>query len=299
MTLHEVVARARRDLESAGIERAMAGLDAELLARHVLNWDRARWLSDRGSHAPAGFTHAYEALIARRRRREPIAYIRGIQEFWGREFLVRPGVLIPRPETELTVEAALDLIQPMDHPSVVDVGTGTGCIAVTLALERPNAAVNATDVSSIALDLARHNAQRLGANDVRFLTGACLAGVRSAIDLIVSNPPYVAESERAILQPEVQHEPENALFAGSEGVDVIRELVAQAARRLKPGGCLVLEIGCGQLELVQTLIRKTGALSLAGVRRDLQGIPRVVIARRITAAESAASDRAESDRGGS
>jgi release factor glutamine methyltransferase len=283
VTLHELVRRARATLQSAGIDSSTAALDAELLARHVLGWDRARWLSDRGTAAASTFASEYAALIERRRQREPIAYIRGVHEFWGREFIVGPGVLVPRPETELLVEAALDHLGGRTGITVVDVGTGTGCIAITLALEHPAARITATDVSPDALRVARENARRLGVPAIRFLEGSYLAGAETPVACIVSNPPYVAERDRATLPPEVQREPASALFAGEDGLAAIRGVIRVAEEALDAGGHLLLEIGHHQLPLVRSELAAVPSLGLQSVREDLQGIPRVLVIRRVNA----------------
>lgn len=276
------MAAARARLEAAGIAAGEAALDAELLARHVLQWDRAAYLARRPEVPPAEFAAAYDTLIARRTTREPVAYITGHQEFWGRDFEVAPGVLIPRPETELIVEEALRWARSRDAATplrVVDVGTGSGCLAVTLSLEAA-CRVHATDISAAALAIARRNAERLAA-DVSFHLGSVLADVPSPADLIVSNPPYVTRAEYAALQPEVRgFEPQAALVAGEDGLDVVREVVAAAAGALAPGGRLLIEIGQGQDEAVARLVSATVPLQLVGVRSDLQGIPRTVVAAR-------------------
>ncbi len=209
MTYHDLAVAARATLERAGVAAAEARLDADLLARHALGWDHATWLSGRHDRAPSDFEPAYTALIARRAAREPVAYIRGVQEFWGRQFVVTPAVLIPRPETELLIEAAGEFLA--DHPQsiVADIGTGSGCVAITLALEHPAVTVFATDISSDALAVARQNAARLGVSDrIEFVHGTYLDALPRPLDLVVSNPPYISLEDRATLPPEVvEHEP--------------------------------------------------------------------------------------------
>ena len=258
-----------------------AVLDAELLARHVLGWDRATLLARSIDDAPAGFEAAYARVIERRSRREPVAYITGRQEFWGRDFVVGPGVLIPRPETELLVEEALDWArQPARALRIADVGTGSGCLAITLALELPAAAVEATDVSQESLAAARLNADRHGAR-VCFHHGSILAGVRTPLDAIVSNPPYIPSGDYDTLQPEVRaHEPGTALLGGDDGLDVVRQVLTAAVAALKPEGRVLMEIGYGQAEAVSRIVTDTEPLELLRIRPDLQGTPRVVVARR-------------------
>jgi release factor glutamine methyltransferase len=289
VTLFEVVLQARETLARAGISASTAALDADLLARHVLGWDRARWLERRTETADDEFSQAYAALITRRGRREPVAYIRGVQEFWGREFLVTPDVLIPRPDTELVVELAAAWLNTRSQASVVDVGTGSGCIAISLALDCPHAIVWATDVSGAALRVAAANAVHLNAVDrVRFVQGSYLAGVPRPIDVVVSNPPYVAEHDAAGLAPEVVgHEPGVALFGGADGLHAARVLLQEASTGLAPDGRLFMEIGFGQYTPIEAAIADVAGLSLIEIRHDLQGIPRVVVAKRYSISDLA------------
>ena len=282
MTYHELAAGARATLERAGIASDVAQLDAELLARHILGWDRATWLAHRSDTATASFPAHYQRLIARREAREPVAYIRGLQEFWGREFHVTPAVLIPRPETELLIEAVAPFLAERPSARVVDVGTGSGCIAVTLALEHPTVTLHATDLSPAALDVARNNAARLGAGErIAFLHGAYLATTPVPLDLIVSNPPYVAARDRLTLPPEVaRHEPAEALFADEDGLRDVHALIAVAQQSLTSGGMLAFEIGFGQAADVTRAIDDARALELIDILPDLQGIARTAIARR-------------------
>lgn len=279
MTFFEATTRARAALVGAGISQQTATLDADLLARHAAGWDAATWLLRRSEAADQAFLQRYEALVGRRRRREPVAYIRGVQEFWGREFAVGPAVLIPRPETELLVEEALRSLSRHPHSAVVDIGTGSGCIAVTLARESPSAAVYAVDISARALAIARDNAARHDVTArVHFIEGAYLASAPRPLDLIVSNPPYVAEREKRGLAPEVrEYEPATALFGGEDGWRDIRHILHQAATALRPGGAVMLEIGYGQAERVADEVHGVPGLRLEHIRADLQGIPRVAV----------------------
>ncbi len=281
MTFHEAALAAREALRDVGISRNTATLDADLLARHAAGWDLATWIARRSETADAAFTERYTALIARRLTREPVAYIRGVQEFWGRDFEVGVGVLIPRPETELLVETANAYLQTRPQSLVVDVGTGSGCIAITLALEHPSATVYAVDISDEAVAIARRNAARLGAHGVSFITGSYLAGAPAAIDLIVSNPPYVAATDRPAIAPEVKdYEPAVALFGGDDGMRDIKALLSAAVTALTPAGTLMLEMGDGQVERVEDEVLSMGAWVIEDIRADLQGIPRVAILRR-------------------
>jgi release factor glutamine methyltransferase len=219
----------------------------------------------------------YRDLVRRRSQGEPTAYLVGAREFCGRSFAVDPRALVPRPETELVAEAALTALPP--DGVALDLCTGSGCIGVTLALERPRARVLATDVSADALELARLNAERLGAR-LELLRGDLFepapAGLR--YDVIAANPPYVPSAELPGLARELRHEPALALDGGADGLSVIRRLVAEAPRRLAPGGALIVEMHESHLERLPALCRAAG---LTGVeaRRDLAGLPRFVVAR--------------------
>jgi release factor glutamine methyltransferase len=279
----ELWREAARLLERAGFSADAARLDAGVLARALLGWDQARWLADGREAAPAGFAARLEAWVARRARREPVAYIAGRLEFYGRTFLVSPAVLIPRPDTETLVEAALACLDRMAAGALVaDVGTGSGCLAVTLAAERPSIRVVATDISAAALDVARENARCLRVSDrIQFREGPLLAGAATPVDLIVSNPPYVREVERETLPADVvAFEPHGALFAGADGLDVIRLLADEASRSLSPGGRLAVEIGHDQADAVRALIDATAGLATQAVVTDIESRPRVVVAAR-------------------
>ena len=250
-------------------------LDAEVLARHVLGWDRARWLADAREPAPADFAPRFDALVERRAAGEPVAYITGAREFWGLDFEVSPAVLVPRPETEVLVEEALKLIdaRPGAIARVADVGTGSGCIAVALAHSRPGVTVVATDVSEEALAVARRNASRHGvAGRVEFLRAPELEGV-GPVDLVVSNPPYIGTDAAEGVTADVRrHEPHGALFSGADGLDVIRALLA-AVRERTPPPALLFEFG-GSDAPIRAAVAASG-LTLAAVTPDLAGLPRV------------------------
>jgi release factor glutamine methyltransferase len=265
-------------LTAAGFAPADARRDVSVLARHALGWTTAEWVTNAHAPAPAGFPETLDGLVRRRLRHEPVAYITGVREFYGREFLVTPAVLIPRPETEGIVETVatgeLGNWRTGElhggRPVIVDIGTGSGCLAITLALEFPSAHVIATDISDDALRIARENARRLGASNVEFVRASLLPAQLPPVDLIVSNPPYVPERERDSLQSDVRDfEPASALFPGPDGLDVIRELVPCAAKALAPGGMLLMEIGAGQADAVTTLVAHAG-LRLVAIRPDLQ-----------------------------
>ncbi|PWT79450.1 MAG: peptide chain release factor N(5)-glutamine methyltransferase [Blastocatellia bacterium] len=283
-TVHERVAAARQVLRAAGIGADEAELSARVLAEHVLGWDAARFFTRAHEPEPSTFEMHYQALVARRAAREPLAYITGCQEFWGLPFEVTPAVLIPRPETELIVDAVLERFSRRCHDrlAVADACTGSGCVVVALARELPRAAFVATDISQSALTVARRNAARHGAADrIRFVHANLLDGITGPFDLIVANPPYVRQGDRAALQPEVRdYEPEVALFGGESGVDVVAALVHEAPQRLRRGGYFIFEFGFGQDLAVEELIGETSELTMVGLRRDLQGIARTMIAQR-------------------
>jgi release factor glutamine methyltransferase len=266
VTVRDAIAAATAELAAAGCDAPR--LDAELLLAAVLGVDRARLVldarlvlaADRGAHL--------RELVARRARREPVAYILGIKEFRWLEVHVDPRVLIPRPETELLVESALDLPEGV---RVVDVGAGSGAVALAVKSERPDLSVTGVDVSAGAVAVACENAARLGV-DVSFVVGDLLAGI--PCDAVLANLPYVAAGTE--LAPEItRYEPAGALFAGPDGLDVIRRLVA----RLESVAFVALEIGVDQADAVEGLLRDAGFAEVER-RRDLAGHERVVVGRR-------------------
>lgn len=281
-SIHHLVADARGRLRDAGISGAESDLDARLLAQFVLDWTHERFLTSANEPEPDGFADKYDRLVSRRASREPLAYIVGRREFWGLRFDVAPGVLIPRPETELIVEVALELTPADRQVALADVCTGSGCIAVALARELPMAQVLASDISEAAVEIARRNAARHGVADrVTVAHADLLDGVDGPFDLVVANPPYIREHERTLLQREVrEHEPHVALFGGLQGLDLIERLVGQAAARLESGGHLLFEFGFGQDVEVEDFIAGARHLRLIELRRDLQGIARMAVARR-------------------
>jgi release factor glutamine methyltransferase len=267
----------REALDSAVVALSAAGvdtprLDAEVLLAHALGLDRLALVTDRERRVEGPAVRVFQDAVRRRSvRREPVAYITGVKGFRHIDLGVDPRVLIPRPETETLVEAALDLPR---GARVVDVGTGSGAVALALKDERPDLDVVATDTSADALAVARANAARLGL-DVTFVEGDLLDGA-GAVDAVVSNPPYVEDG--APLAPEIaRHEPPAALYAGAEGLTVIRRLVAAAGA--SPARFVALEVGMGQAGAVAEVLRAAGFDPIE-VRRDLAGIERVVAGRR-------------------
>ncbi len=279
ITLRAALDRGIAQLLASGSPAETARRDAELLLLHTAGQTRTALLT----HPDHALTDAqlaiYDAAIARRVHQEPIQYITGVQEFYGRSFAVSPAVLIPRPETEHLVEAVLALAPAPAR--VLDIGTGSGILAITLALELPRAELIAVDLSTAALAIAEQNAQQLGAADrVRFVESDLFGALdeEPPFDCIVSNPPYVAETEA--LEPQVRdYEPALALFAGTDGLAIYRRLIPQAILHLHPGGRLLLEIGHGQQDAIANLLIDAGYTSPQFLP-DLQGIPRVAIGRR-------------------
>lgn len=282
MTINELVHGARDRFMNAGISANLAALDAEVLARQVLGWDPARFLVDRNEKATSVFLLQYEPLVARRERREPVSYILGTREFWGLAFEVGPDVLIPRQETEFIVEETLELVGRDSCAVIVDVGTGSGCIGISLAREIPGVRIIASDVSKYALEVARRNAVRHNVGDrITFVETSFLDGIQAGVDVIVSNPPYVPSVSERGLTPEVRdYEPSVALFGGETGLDGLRSVLEGAAAKLAAGGHLVMEFGCGQDNDVTHLVNGVDGLDLVKIRHDLQDIPRTVICRR-------------------
>jgi release factor glutamine methyltransferase len=276
VTVYERIADARQALVRAGLTVENARLDAEVLARHALGWDRARLLSDGRDPMPADVHHRFSALIARRATREPVAFITGHREFWGLDFDVSPDVLIPRPETELIVEAVCERRADSDVRTIVDVGTGSGCLAIVLAREFEQASVLATDISPAALDMAARNASRHHVDRrVMFVLGDLLEPVKGPVDVIVSNPPYVPSGVE--LSPDiVRYEPPVALYSGLDGLTLVKRLVTSVRSCLADDGLFVMEFGFGQDEQVRVFAREAGWRDVT-IKEDLQGIPRVAV----------------------
>jgi len=263
-------------------------LAAELLLMHILGRDRA-WLY---AHPEAPLdpeaARKYFDLVARRSAGTPTQYLTGKQEFWGLEFGVTPAVLIPRPETEHIIEVAIKRLgepRAQDPLRIADIGTGSGCMAVALARELPQAEIFATDISATALAVARRNAERHGvAERIRFVDCNLLDALSNealGFDLIVSNPPYIARGDEAQLPREVhEHEPPEALFGGSAGTEIYAPLIAESAKLLRTGGFLVLEIGYSALDRVRPLFDESPLWADVRVTNDLAGIPRVISAER-------------------
>jgi release factor glutamine methyltransferase len=282
MTVAEALREAERQLAAAGIPAA--ALDAELLLRHVTGWERARVLTAGAEILGPALAQPFSELVAQRVTRRPLQHLTGRQAFWRRDFVVTPDVLIPRPETEILVETALSRLASLKDPIVIDVGTGSGCIAVSLAAERPDARVTGTDVSAAALVVARENAARAAvAGRLSLAKGDLLSPVAhllGQIHAIVSNPPYVDLTERASLEPEVRdHEPTVALFPPAGRYSIYRRLIPDAFEYLAPGGWLLVEVGQGMSDAIVHLCTDAG-FELDATVADLQSIPRVVVGRK-------------------
>jgi release factor glutamine methyltransferase len=252
-----------------------ARLDAELLLSDLLDLDRVGLYLQYDKPLNPVELKEYRALVKRRAAREPIAYILGQQEFWSLPMLVSPAVLVPRGDTELLVEEALKGLET--GGTVLDIGTGSGAIAIAIAHERPEVQIEAIDISAEALAVAIKNAELNGVSAQIIFRQENLAQLTGGrYDMIVSNPPYIPESDREGLMPEVRdHEPPLALFAGADGLDAYRQIVAQAPAHLVPAGWLLLEVGIHQSEPVAELLRAADFVQIT-VRDDYAGIPRVV-----------------------
>jgi release factor glutamine methyltransferase len=278
LTLFERLAQARARLAEAGISEAEAAVDIELYARTILGWDKARLLIEQRRPVPEPLEPTLSSWVDRRIEREPSAYIVGHREFWGLDFAVTPAVLIPRPETEQIVDEAISRGRPLPAPRIADIGTGSGCIAIAMAVELPKARVVATDISEDALAVAKANARRHGVADrVQFVATSYLIDVDGPFDLITANPPYVKDGDKRALARDVRHEPDVALFGGAEGLRDIAGVLEAASAGLVPGGWLMMEFGYGQEPEVEVLVGKQAALRLDRVQPDLQGIPRTAI----------------------
>lgn len=284
-TITQAIDEGAARLRASAIEhdRRTAGV----LLAHVLGVDRTHVLIRSEEKVSEVHYAHYLLLIERRAQGEPLQYITGHQEFYGLDFIVNPAVLIPRPETEFLVERAIKLAEDAKQsPLIVDIGTGSGCIAVSIAVNLPTARVIATDLSEAALEVARMNAERHGvARKIEFMQGDLLEPLathhlENSVDVLASNPPYVNEGRPDLIQREVRDwEPHEALFGGVDGLDFFRRLLADGLKYVRPGGYLVFEIGYSQLDAISDII---AALEWepVDVTRDLQGIPRTLTVRK-------------------
>lgn len=282
--IREALSLAAKALAEAGVPDPLA--EAEYLLTHILKCTRPGLFLDTGRMLTGDEAAAFKAAIERRKKREPAQYIAGDVEFRGHTIKVTRATLIPRPETELAVDEALIGAGAVGSGAViVDLCTGSGCIAVSVAVEFARCRVYATDISSAALEVARENAVLNGVADrVEFLEGDLFAPLperlEGAVDIIISNPPYVSLPEMEGLAPEVRDfEPETALFGGTDGLDFLRRIIAEAPRYLKKGGRLIMEIGYSQSEKVKEMAGKDGRYEAISLRKDYSGIERIFSAR--------------------
>lgn len=282
MTVAEAISDASRRLTDAGIPAQEARREARVLVREATGLTNETLYARPELLLSDDALLRWESLVSRREQREPLAYITGSREFYGMTFRVTPAVLIPRPETELLVETALEHLKGIENPVVVDVGTGSGCIAIAIAAHCPDATVYATDISREALAVARENAERNGIR-VHFREGDLLApfyGQGRRFDAIVSNPPYIAPAEIVTLEPEVRDwEPHQALGTHPDPLLIYSLLQSQSIPLLRPGGLLAVEVGIGQAEWVARAWQR-GELVDISLLPDYAGIPRVVSGKR-------------------
>lgn len=281
MLIRDILNETARNFALAGIPSSR--LDAEILLSFCLGCDRLDFFKNPFLPVDEEMLASFQKLVARRLAWEPVAYITGHKEFWSFTLEVSPDVLIPRPETELLVEEALSLCRETDGGiQILDIGTGSGAIALALAYEMPLARLKATDISGKALAIAAKNAQNLHLDlRIEFLQGNLLEPVDDFFDIIVANPPYIAEAEYGKLPAGVKdYEPPEALLAGADGLDFYRQIIAQAPGHLKNGGWLLLEIGATQGAKIFNIFQASGKYHDISMSNDYAGLPRVVKARR-------------------
>jgi release factor glutamine methyltransferase len=286
VTIVEAIRQAAAILSAHNVPDAR--LDAELLLRHALGRDRAWLLVHMQDGLDDRAQRSFERSVERRKLREPLQYIIGTQEFRDLPFRVTPDVLIPRPETELVVEAALTAVKEDEMPVIVDLCTGSGCIAISIAKELAASRIFATDRSERAVSVAQENARLNGVADrIRFLEGDLFGpfeemDLRSRIDCIATNPPYVRSGDLPTLQPEVRDfEPEMALVAGPEGTEIAERIIHSAPEYLRQGGSLIMEMGIGQTAALGQIVEDTHKFGPIEVVKDLAGIERVIVTKRM------------------
>lgn len=279
MNLATAIAQAAERLASAGIEGPRR--EAATLAAFATGRDRTFTFAHPEYELSGEERRIFEDAVRRRAKREPFHYITGIKEFYGLPFCVRPGVLIPRPETELLVEEAISLLSSVDRPRFLEIGVGSGCISVSMLKNVPMATAVATDISPIALETAAENAVAHAVSDrLDLVRGETYAETSGPFEIIVSNPPYIPTGDRDSLERDVVgFEPAEALFSGEDGLDVVREIAAGAPQRLVSGGSILIEIGIGQSPAVRVLLENSGLKDVRFIR-DLQSIDRIAVARK-------------------
>jgi len=276
MNVHALLYEAQTALAKS-VSVSEAKLEAQLLLQHALGVNRA-WLIAHENYALEANTHtAYRAMLKRRLNGEPIAYILGYREFYGLKLKVTPATLIPRPDTETLVEATLNKIPQHEKSRILDLGTGTGAIALAIAKHRPNAHVTATDASQAGLDVAMENAADLNIPNVNFMLSDWFANLGDAkFDVIVSNPPYIEQNDRHLKQGDLRFEPISALTSGIDGLDDIRKIINSAPPHLNPYGCLLLEHGYNQAIAVADLLKQASFVEIETVK-DLGGNDRITL----------------------
>jgi release factor glutamine methyltransferase len=273
------VAAQQRLIQQLALEASDAKFEAQLLLQNTLNVNRAWLLAHELDILPSKAIADFEALLTRRLLGEPVAYILGYREFYGLNLTVTPDTLIPRPDTETLVEAALEKTPADTSCSILDLGTGTGAVALAIAKHRPQAQVMAIDASKAALRIAEHNAKQLGLAHVRFTLSHWFSAVESdRFNLIVSNPPYIEQHDPHLSQGDLRFEPISALASGTDGLDDIREIIAHSLIHLLPQGWLMLEHGYNQAELVADLMAENGLIEIKTIQ-DLGGNDRVTIGK--------------------
>lgn len=284
-TVGALVVWARQSLVQAGVSNGAQ--EAVWLLEHALALRSHQLVSQTDRLVSPDVRARIEALVARRVAREPLQYLLGTQEFCGLEFSVSPAVLIPRPETELLIQYIVDHVHALPEATIVDVGTGSGCVAITLAARLKGRRILAIDRSPEALEVAQRNAVRHAVRDrIEWLEGDLLAPLRErqvadTIDVIVSNPPYISESDWAGLEPEVRvFEPRMALIGGTQGTEFHERLLRESREFLAPGGLLIMEIGVGQAATVRQFAEQIGGYTALRIIEDAAGIERVVMAQR-------------------
>jgi release factor glutamine methyltransferase len=277
LSIERTIQEGAKILQDAVVDESRR--EAVSLLAHVLGRDRSFLIAHSDESLPDEQYQTFKSLITRRSQGEPLQYLTGHREFFKLDFEVSPDVLIPRPETELIVEAAIELCKAEPAPVIADIGTGSGCIAISLLHELGNAVAVGADISVAALHLAQRNAERHGVQErLTLVQSDCFAAVPDTkpFSLIASNPPYVSDEEIEHLGREVRFEPRAALAGGPDGLSVIRRLLSEARRFIRPQGYLVFEIGFGQSEAVEQLIERP-VWKLLEIRKDLQGIPRTFV----------------------
>ncbi|MCL2381102.1 MAG: peptide chain release factor N(5)-glutamine methyltransferase [Treponema sp.] len=285
MTIRETLAQGKRLLQAPSPSSCIdtPALDAALLLGEVLGMGRAGLILHEHDPVTDAERERYMGLVSRRRGGECTAYILGRREFRGLDFTVNPSVLVPRPDTETLVEAALEYIDGRGGAgplALLDLCTGSGALAISLKSERPFLQVTASDICAGALETGRGNAQGiLGPDSIRFIQSDLFQNIHGAFDIIVSNPPYIPSGELSALPPEVRREPHLALDGGGDGLELVRKIIARSPRHLSPGGILLLEAGSGQMPEIRSLL-EAGGFGGVSARKDLAGRDRVISCRR-------------------